>query len=48
MAVGLLIKNGSLVVVDPDSGRDELLEVAISGGRIAEVAAGTPVAGAAR
>ena len=46
MAVDLLIKNGRLI--DPDSGRDEILDVAISGGTIAEVAAGIPTAGARR
>jgi dihydroorotase len=46
MAVDLLIKNGRLI--DPDSGRDEILDLAISGGTIAEVAAGIPATGARR
>ena len=46
MAVDLLIKNGRLI--DPDSGRDGILDVAVSGGTIAEVAAGIPAAGARR
>ena len=46
MAVDLLIKNGRLI--DPDSGRDGILDLAISGSTIAEVAAGIPAAGARR
>ena len=46
MAVDLLIQNGRLI--DPDSGRDGILDLAISGSTIAEVAAGIPAAGARR
>jgi dihydroorotase len=46
MAVDLLIKNGRLI--DPGSGLDEFLDVAISGGTITEVGRAIPAAGVAR
>jgi dihydroorotase len=44
MAVDLLIRNGRLI--DPGSGRDEILDVAISAGTIGQIARGIPAAGA--
>src|ERR1700690_2290370 len=46
MAVDLLIKNGRLI--DPGSGLDEILDVAITGGTIAEIGRALPEAGAVR
>ena len=41
----ILIKNGR--VIDPASGRDEICDVRISGGRVQEIGRGLPVAGEA-